>query len=60
MFVFLLPEKMRTPKDFYACMLLWLCLYAYGVKLTIRVGNTDCYFYFFACTATVNGILKSF
>ena len=43
---------------FYACIMLCLWFYAYGVKSNIGVGNMNCYFYFFACIAKGNYILK--
>ena len=60
MFVFLLPEKMRTPKVFYVCVVLCLCFYAYGVKSRIGVGNTvwTVTLIFLACIAKVNYMIK--
>ena len=60
MFVFLLPVKMRTPKMFYACMMLCLWFYAYGVKSNIGVGNMNCYLTFLHVLLKVTTYLSDF
>ena len=45
---------------FYACMMLCLWFYAYGVKSNIGVGNMNCYFTFLHVLLKVTTYLSDF